>query len=468
MAKKPWKYIKDPVHRYIRISEDDLKIIDTPLFQRLRNIYHLGTGYLTYPGATHSRFEHSLGVADLGTSVFNHILWNSRENGFDLWEIKKEESDKMKRILRYACLLHDIGHSPFSHTCEEFFKKDSIKVAKELVPKLDFITKPNENTKKILEDKSQTSPHEVIGCSIVLSEFGDILEDSDINPNDVCSIILGRVNKNVPDEFKKHYEVLANIVSSPIDVDKFDYLLRDNYMTGATLVTLDKERLLSAYTVTKKNLLLLSGKALSLVSNLMVGRQQVFMWIYQHHKVVYTDALLRKIIRKLIENDLIDNNNFFSKEAITSDLKDDYDIISEVRSNSKTDREIRELYNSWRKRKFLKACWKHAFEFNNMINSVVQKDLIWDAKNDPIGIEKKLCDELEINPNKVLVAHAKFVPFVPPGLDIRVEVNGVPCLVGEDLGLFTQRMQSYSEVPYVYVKNSDKTKVVTYLKEYSR
>lgn len=356
MAKKSWKYIKDPVHHYIRISEDDLKLIDTPLFQRLRNIYHLGTGYLTYPGATHSRFEHSLGVADLGTSVFNHLLWNSRESGFDLWEIQKEESDKMKQTLRCACLLHDIGHSPFSHTCEEFFKKEGIKVAKELASKLDFITKPNENTKKILEDKSQTSPHEVISCSIVLSEFSDILNDLDINPHDVCSIILGRVNKKVPEEFKKHYEVLANIVSSPIDVDKFDYILRDNYMTGATLVTLDKERLLSAYTVTKKNLLLLSGKALSLVSNLMVGRQQVFMWVYQHHKVVYTDALLRKIIRKLIENSLIDNNDFFSKKAITSDLKDDYDVISEIRSNSKNDREIKELYNSWRNRKFLKAC----------------------------------------------------------------------------------------------------------------
>lgn len=106
--------------------------------------------------------------------------------------------------------------------------------------------------------------------------------------------------------------------------------------------------------------------------------------------------------------------------------------------------------------------------FNNVINDAVQKDLIWDAKNDPASIEKKLCDELEIKSNKVLVAYAKFVPFVPTGLDILVEVNGVPTLVCGNLGMFIQNIQNYSEVPYVYVKKSDKTKVVTYLKNYSR
>ncbi len=158
---KSWKFIKDSVHHYIRISEDDLNIIDRPLFQRLRNIYHLGTGYLTYPGATHSRFEHSLGVAELGTSVLNHVICNSRENGYDLWNIEKDELDKMKKTLRCACLLHDIGHSPFSHTCEEFFREESIRIAGDLASKLDFATIPGETTKKIIDDKSQKSPHEI-------------------------------------------------------------------------------------------------------------------------------------------------------------------------------------------------------------------------------------------------------------------------------------------------------------------
>ncbi len=309
----------------------------------------------------------------------------------------------------------------------------------------------------------------ILSCSIVLSDYYEILDEKlNVDPLDVCAIILGRVMRNTPDDLKKHYEVLANIVSSPIDVDKFDYLLRDNYMTGATLVTLDKERLLSAYTVTNKNLLLLSGKALSLVSNLMIGRQQVFMWIYQHHKVVYTDALLRKIINKLIEKEPANKDKLFSQKAITSGLIDDYDIINEIRKNS-TDGEICELYESLRKREFLKACWKHAFEFDDVISdSDVQGKLIWDAKNDLDGLEKRLSDDLGIDPTKVVVAHAKFVPFVPPGLDILVELNGEPRFVGKKLGLFTQNIQNYCEVPYFYVEESNKERVIEYLKSYSR
>jgi hypothetical protein len=228
---KSLKFIKDSVHHYIKISDDDLKIIDTPLFQRLRNIHHLGTGYLTYPGATHSRFEHSLGVAELGTSVLNHIICNSKDSALDLWNIDKDELKNMRKTLRYACLLHDIGHSPFSHTCEEFFQEESDRIARDLITKLEFDTKSGETTKQIIDEKSKKSPHEILSCSIVLSEYYTILKDGlDVNPSDVCALILGRVMNNIPGKLKKYYEVLANIVSSPIDVDKFDYLLRDNYI----------------------------------------------------------------------------------------------------------------------------------------------------------------------------------------------------------------------------------------------
>jgi len=114
MEKETIKIIKDPVHNYIKLNEDDLKIIDTLLFQRLRNIHHLGTGFLTYPGATHSRFEHSLGVMQLG--VF--ALLNTFKNSPEFWTDDAELRNNYLRTLRYACLLHDIGHTPFSHVCE--------------------------------------------------------------------------------------------------------------------------------------------------------------------------------------------------------------------------------------------------------------------------------------------------------------------------------------------------------------
>lgn len=148
----------------------------------------------------------------------------------------------------------------------------------------------------------------------------------------------------MPKDKRSHYNVLSNILNSSIDVDKFDYLLRDNYMTGASLASLDKERLLTSYTVSDKNNLVLSEKGLSLVTNLIVGRNQVYMWVYQHHKVVFTDSLMRKIISTLIDEDLIKSEDFFSKNAVTEMLIDDYDIIYEIRKNAKKSRKISVLY----------------------------------------------------------------------------------------------------------------------------
>lgn len=82
-------------------------------------------------------------------------------------------------------------------------------------------------------------------------------------------------------------------------------------------------------------------------------------------------------------------------------------------------------------------------------------------------MEKKLCEDLEINPAEIIVAHARFVPFVPPGLDILVEVDDKPRLAGKEFGMFTQGAQNYSEVPYFYVEKSNKERVIEYLKGFS-
>lgn len=457
-----WKYIKDPVHGYIKISGDDQKRIDTPLFQRLRNISHMGTGYLIYPGATHHRFDHSLGVMSLGVSVFENIVHNSNEKNINHWSMQKSELESMKQTLKYACLLHDIGHSPFSHTCEEFYRKDKHILAKQLAKKIDFLSTGN----KTITTLKGKPPHEIMGCSLILDEYDEILNDLGVDPLDVCAIILGEVQRGVQQKYRTHYRVLANILDSSIDVDKFDYLLRDNYMTGANLISLDKDRLLSAYTVSNNNELLLSGKALSLVTNLMTGRQQVYMWIYQHHKIVFTDALLKKIIHKMIEKKLIDDG-FFSLEHMKSELIDDFDMISIIREKSKTDEEISKLYDMWRNRKFLKSCWKHSFEFDQKIESAIAKEAITRASKNPKQIEKRISHELNIDPNDIIVASVEFTPFHLGGLEIKVEVDGVSKGAVKDLHLHTSDISEYSDVLYVYTKESDKARVIKYFENYT-
>lgn len=461
-----WNYIKDPVHHYIKIYDDDLKIIDTPLFQRLRNIHHLGTGYLTYPGATHTRFEHSLGVAELGISVLEHIIANSE----DTWdEIDPKKLENMKKTLRCACLLHDIGHSPFSHTCEPFFQKNCLEIVDELASRLDFCQhhtlRPKASdvkTKDILREKAISSTHELMGCYIVLTQYDTILKELGVNPAEVCALILGEVDKKIDPAYLINYKILANILNSPIDVDKFDYLLRDNYMTGADLVTLDRERLLSAYTINTGDLVL-SGKAVSIAINLVVARQQVAMWVYQHHKVVFTTALLQRIVKKLIEHNLIDKD-YFTVQNIISNVIDDYDLINIIRANS-THKEIKEHYKLFRERKLLKACWKHAIEYDKKItNSVLKKKLNFESAKHVEEFERKICKDLQIDANKILITHTKIVPFSPLGLDLTVEINGVPVSIVSDLGLHFKDIDKYREVPYIFVEESKKDEVIEYLR----
>lgn len=461
-------YIKDPVHHLIKIFDDDKKILDTCCFQRLRNIFHLGTGYLTYPGATHSRFEHSLGVMSLGTSVLYNVINNAMEDEDRLvfWNnFEDKEFKELKNTLRYACLLHDIGHAPFSHVCEEFYEAERDSLVKDLKNQLEFILDGKENTEQILRSKPL---HELMSCSIILSHYSNILETLKVNPKNVCAIILGRVCKDIPIVKRSHYKVLSNILNSSIDVDKFDYLLRDNYMTGASLASLDKERLLTSYTVSDKNNLVLSEKGLSLVTNLIVGRNQVYMWVYQHHKVIFTDTLLRKIISALIDERLIKVEDFFSKSSVTEGLIDDYDIISEIRKNAKKSKKISYLYSLLREHKFLKPCWKHAFEFNKKIEGEAKNDLKEDARNKHYKLEKWLAGQLKIEECRVMVSYAKFEPFnLSAGRDIPIDVSGSIKYAIGDFGLNIEDIGKYSNVPYIYVDGDHVNDCLSCLKDYS-
>lgn len=438
MEKETIKIIKDPVHNYIKLNEDDLKIIDTPLFQRLRNIHHLGTGFLTYPGATHTRFEHSLGVMQLGDSA----LFNTFRNSSEFWTDDAELRNKYRRTLRYACLLHDIGHTPFSHVCEAFIGKDTL--CKEIMDNgLSF-------GKGTLLKLKNSQSHVLLSCSIVLSEYSGILKELKIDPLDVCAIILGQIRSEKEGD-RVHYDVLKSILDSPIDVDKLDYLLRDNYVTGVTLVSLDRERLVESYTVTD-NTLSLSGKAISTIANLIHGRESMYMWVYQHHKVVFTDNLLKMIITNLIDEGVIDSENFFTKEKIIEDLLDDYDIINIIRKN-KNRESINNLYKMWRERSFLKSCWKSVFDFKALTseNSTVRAALKKKCLENPKEVEEEIRKYFELKQDDVVVTHAQFSPFKPANVDININLRNKTMSVGQDFDIVNQQADFYSNIPYVYV-----------------
>ncbi len=201
-------HIRDPIHGYISLNPLEYEIINTEPFQRLRHIRQLGLTDLVYPGATHNRFSHSLGVMHLAERVLRQIFSKVNLENFD--QNKKEQIIK---VMRLAGLLHDLGHTPFSHALENFFE--------------DNLTH-EEMTKKIIEETE---------IGEIISHYGKIYE---ISLLDVLNLITSSPSKEI--------SFLKALLSSELDIDKMDYLMRDSLYCGVRYGIFDLERLL--YTVT--------------------------------------------------------------------------------------------------------------------------------------------------------------------------------------------------------------------------
>lgn len=270
------KRIYDPIYGIIKIeNKTESDIIDSPIFQRLRDIKQLGMGNYVYPTATHSRFSHSLGVMYLATIIATTL--KEKDNGWP-----EKENDIIN--LRMAALLHDIGHFPFSHVCE-LSKDDNLSIELPL-----FFREGHENLSAYL---------------IKNSYINTILEKNDYDVDLICGLIINR----------SAYPVLNNIINWELDADRLDYLLRDNYFTGVRLGGIDYHYLINNFDVHyfKFNrhdqeelieLLVIDENASRSVENVLIARYSLYDRVYLHKKILYYDFLLKKLFLEFI-GDLI-------------------------------------------------------------------------------------------------------------------------------------------------------------------
>ena len=232
--------IIDPIHDFVRVYDNELKIIDTPIFQRLRRIRQLSGAHLIYPGAQHTRFEHSLGVMHIASMA-----------GQALAEKGVVSSDDIQN-LRLAGLLHDIGHGPFSHLFEEIF-----------------------------EEKRKIS-HEDLGRDIILkTEIGDIISKNGFDKKLITKLAFG----------DSKLQFMNEIISGVLSADIMDYLLRDGYFTGAEHAKIDHHRLTHSLDV-YKNKLALDKSSLVNFETMMISRFQMFKAVYFHKTVRAGEVML--------------------------------------------------------------------------------------------------------------------------------------------------------------------------------
>ncbi len=244
------KVFKDPVHNYIYVQDELIwNLINTREFQRLRRIRQLGTSYLTFHGAEHSRFSHSLGVYEITRKIISRF----ERSGYSDWP--KEE----RLVSLCAALLHDVGHAPFSHSLEEVFDTD----------------------------------HEEWSCKIVLgnTEINAILRTiSEQFPVKVASII------------KKTYEkpIVVSLISSQMDADRMDYLLRDAYFTGVNYGTFDLERILRVLRPFQGKIVV-KESGMHAVEHYLMSRYQMYWQIYFHPVTRSSEIILRQIFKRAQE-----------------------------------------------------------------------------------------------------------------------------------------------------------------------
>jgi len=240
------KVFKDPVHRYVRVQDQVIwDLIATPEFQRLRRVKQLGTTYLTFHGAEHSRFNHSLGVYEIVRRMINKM------EEYHSWN--KEE----RLVCLCAALLHDLGHGPFSHSFEKVLNLDHEQFTQRI----------------ILED---TNVHAILAR--VEADF----------PQKVAQVI----------EKTYHDQLVVSVISSQIDADRMDYLLRDAYYTGVSYGQFDMERILRVMRPTD-NQIVIKSSGMHAVEDYIMSRYQMYWQVYFHPVTRSAEVILTKIFHRI-------------------------------------------------------------------------------------------------------------------------------------------------------------------------
>ena len=228
MSAEPWGFIKDPIYGYVAITELEKTVIDTRVVQRLRRLRQLAGAEFVYPGANHTRFEHSVGAMHLAG------LMGERISG----------KDEEIQAFRLAALLHDVGHGPFSHIFEH-----------------------------ILSRANRT--HEDITTWLIQkSELADVLKEAGIDAREMSLLAVGKLESKEKSYFNQ-------VIRSSVDVDKLDFIVRDSFHTGAEYGGVDVFRLIYTIEPFQGNLAV-NTTALSTLEGLLIARVLSFRSIYYH------------------------------------------------------------------------------------------------------------------------------------------------------------------------------------------
>ena len=337
---KAWSFIKDPIHGYIRFSETERSVMDTRPVQRLRRLRQLAGSEFVYPAANHSRFEHVLGAMHLAGTLSEvlptHLTAHDQEQ------------------MRLAALLHDIGHGPFSHVFEPLVVRHLKKTHEDFVPWL-----------------------------VTETEVADRLDKAGFNPGQIGLLAVGRLRDR-----KRPY--LDQIISSSVDIDKMDFIVRDSFHTGAGYGSVDVNRLLYTMDVINGNLSV-DGRAVATLESFLLARLESFRTIYFHRASRAVQIMIVQAL-EVAKDEL----NLLSFDKPDDYLRlDDYKVWTDLKQCKKS----RKLMQDLEARRLLKCAYeKTVYAPEELVSNVITKDSVREnirneiARKARIGAEDVVID----------------------------------------------------------------------------
>jgi len=348
--------ITDPIHRYIRFTDVEREVLDTPAFQRLRRIKQLSGAHLVYPCAQHSRFEHSLGTM--------HIAGYAAETLLAKGYLSKDSIQE----LRLAALLHDIGHGPFSHLFEE-----------------------------ILDAKCKQS-HEDLGKKIIIkTEISDILKKHGYGSNGVCKLSFGE------SKIKFFNEIIVGALSADI----MDYLPRDGLFTGAEYGKIDYHRLISSFEVVSNAHLAINRSALYSFESMLISRYEMFKAVYFHKTVRSAEVMLLHSMRLANEQLNLTDTSLDNYLNLTDDS-----TLEKVQSLKTNEVAVR-LITDYRSRRLLKCVYEKFLHKHDEIYKKMDTRALHD-------LASRIAENARVEENSVFVdaSRASSMPLTPTKKEI--------------------------------------------------
>lgn len=310
------KIFRDPIYEYITVTQQELCLIDSPWFQRLRHCSQNGPARLVYPSLLGTRFEHSLGVMELGDRVFRSALDKSKHYdprvvdrfleqcvrdfaAFLGRDIEPQHAEpEVLQLLRMACLCHDLGHFPLSHTFEQAFEQEFW---------LDAIPQYWLNKR---------SCHEAVSAEILRQlayDFEPDLIDDWLARGAILVLLappdVSAEHEGVSIRFGESvFSALSSILMGDYDVDRLDYLQRDGRISGAGFGEIDLERFIKSMMLVESDgqfEVMPTSKALSTVETVLLERYKEYKWVVFHHKVALFNELTAEVARDILADSSI-------------------------------------------------------------------------------------------------------------------------------------------------------------------